>query len=210
MKSLVIIDNFNKENEKFEKRFRNSLQNTINFISINWIHYTSLTDPAIFGKILQADGLILSGSYEMASDEITIEKYNYVIRLIENFEKPILGICFGLHLIGIAYGASIAFIEHEDYEIENEKVMELHFDKDFPLAPNTKLWVYQTHHQELRSTKHFLEYFRNHASSNTCKIQAISHHKKPIFGVQFHPENPKNEKAKLDGILLLENFIKKM
>lgn len=207
MIKLTIIDNFNKEHQKFEKRFRDSLQLVDIPFQWDWIHYSRLNKPEIKSYIHQSDGIILSGSYKMVSEPDTTQIYNEVIQLIKNFEKPILGICFGHQLIGKVFGATIQRLEDSDYNIENEKAMELQFDGQFPLVKTRSIWVYQTHHQEIRFSKNFVSKFHIHASSPSCRIQAISHKNRDLFGVQFHPENPHHSQAAKDGQKLLKNFV---
>jgi len=44
------------------------------------------------------------------------------------------------------------------------------------------------------------------ASSDDCRIQAIKHKKRPIYGVQFHPETSAREDVKKEGIKFLQKF----
>lgn len=52
----------------------------------------------------------------------------------------------------------------------------------------------------------FEDIFDIYASSENCKIQAIKHKKRPIYGVQFHPETSAREDVKKEGIKFLQKF----
>lgn len=207
LKSLIIIDNFNKENEKFFKRFTNSLSPLKEKVNWEFIHYSNLQNEEIIKQCLAADGIILTGSYEMASKPEVKEKYRRVLQIIKKYTKPLLGICFGHQLIASEYGFDIKQLNHPDYNIEDEKALELEFDGKFPLVNKSMIWVYETHHEEVVWTPDYEKEFHLHASSENCKIQAVSHRTRQLYGVQFHPENPTHEQAFRDGLELFANFV---
>ena len=50
------------------------------------------------------------------------------------------------------------------------------------------------------------------AKSDSCKIQAFQYRDKPIWGVQFHPENKRGKNKAMDAIketnnTILRNFL---
>jgi GMP synthase (glutamine-hydrolysing) len=49
-------------------------------------------------------------------------------------------------------------------------------------------------------------HFRVLASTDECRIQAIKHREKLVYGTQFHPEMYEEEQA--DGRRLLANFFR--
>jgi GMP synthase (glutamine-hydrolysing) len=53
--------------------------------------------------------------------------------------------------------------------------------------------------------KELPEGFHLTAANETCAIQAMEHHARPLFGVQFHPELFDEEHP--EGRKILENFL---
>ena len=207
MKQLGIINNFDKEIDKFKQRFNISLKSCRNQITWQFIHYSQLEDPKTIESLENMDGLLLTGSYHMLSDEKTRESYRIEMNIIKNFKKPILGICFGLQLIASAFGFEIRPIKHPDINVENEKSIILKIDPKFDLFPEDRIHAYESHLEEVYFKPEFLEIFKIYASSPSCEIQIIKHKSKPIYGIQFHPEYPDDPLTFRDGTILLKNYI---
>ncbi len=207
MKKLGIINNFDKEIEKFIGRFNDSFKNCENHLILEYIHYSQLEKPEIIDSIKKMDGLLLTGSYHMLSEKKTIEKYQTEMKIIREYEKPILGICYGIQLIACAYGFEIIGINNPDINIENEKSLILNINPKFELFPNDQIHVYESHLEEIKFVPRFTDIFNIYASSPSCKIQIIKHKSRQIFGIQFHPEYPDDPLTFKDGTILLENFV---
>ena len=138
------------------------------------------------------DGIIASGGF------LTKEKYKEILNWYNNFlnklDKPFLGICLGLKIIGYCHGARMRKISFE------EGITDIEFHKNFPLAPNAKnLKVYQSHGYELIPP--LPSTLENFTGNETSPIQAIKVKKKQQFAVQFHPEKSN------DGNVILDNFV---
>ena len=153
------------------------------------------------------DGLLLTGSYHMLSEKKTIEKYQVEMKIIREYEKPILGICYGLQLIACAFGFEITAINNPDINIENEKSLILNINPKIELFPKDQIHVYESHLEEIKFIPRFTDVFNIYASSPTCKIQIIKHKSRQIFGIQFHPEYPDDPLSFEDGIKLMQNFV---
>ncbi|MHA1475659.1 MAG: glutamine amidotransferase-related protein [Promethearchaeota archaeon] len=207
MKKLGIINNFDKEIDKFERRFNNSFKNCEEKLIWEYIHYSQLEKPESINKLKKMDGLLLTGSYHMLSEKETIEKYQTEMKIIREYEKPILGICYGLQLIACAYGFEITGISNPDINIENEKSLILNINPEFELFPKNQINVYESHLEEIKFVPKFTDIFKIYASSPSCKIQIIKHKSRQIFGIQFHPEFPDDPLTFKDGTILLENYI---
>lgn len=142
------------------------------------------------------------------SNSETIQKYANELQLVLDFQKPILGVCFGHQLIGTTFGFQVQRLAHPDPDIEYEKILELSIDPSFDLFPRKNITVYENHHLEIQNTPEFAHVFQNYASSPSCEIQMIKHRELPIYGLQCHPENPTNPTAFEDGKILMKNFVK--
>jgi len=145
MKKLGIINNFDKEIDKFERRFNNSFKNSEDQLIWEYIHYSQLEKPESINILKKMDGLVLTGSYHMLSKKETIEKYQTEMKIIREYEKPILGICYGIQLIACAYGFEITGISNPDINIENEKSLILNINPEFELFPKDQINVYESH-----------------------------------------------------------------
>jgi len=206
-KILAIIDNFDVENAKFHTRFTAILESILSHIQFYFVHYSQLSNPIIYQNILENEGLLLTGSYNDLSSPETIEKYAIEQQLIQDFKKPIFGVCFGHQLIATSFGFQVQPMIHPDPDIENEKILELPIHPPFELFPRENIMVYETHHEEIKPTSEYSQVFQNYATSPSCEIQMVKHRELPIYGMQFHPENPHPTTLE-DGKLILANFIK--
>lgn len=83
MKKLGIINNFDKEIDKFEQRFNSSFKGCEDRLIWEYIHYSQLEKPETKDILEKMDGLLLTGSYHMLSDKKTIKKYRFcVVRVL--------------------------------------------------------------------------------------------------------------------------------
>ena len=137
------------------------------------------------------DGVIISGGIipEGAIDE---KKRGRSIAWYKGFLEqsivPVLGICFGHLMIGMIYGG------RRGKMIESgERLVKL----NFPLLKG-ETTVYQDHKKGILrvSRRSPLIAYRD---ENSGLIQALSHNKRPIYSVQFHPE--------VRGAEVLDNFL---
>lgn len=134
-------------------------------------------------------GLILSGGPEM-------ERAGLCFDYVREIDLPILGICLGHQAIALAYGGHVHAGDKGGYaEIEIEVLEEDDILKG--LGPKTTVWA--SHADEVAIMP---EDFIHLARSEICKIEAMRHPTKPIYGVQWHPEVSHTEK----GEELLMNF----
>jgi GMP synthase (glutamine-hydrolysing) len=134
-------------------------------------------------------GLILGGGP-------SIERVGNCIEYIQEMDIPILGICLGHQLIAQAFGGEVATAESQSYaQIELEILEE---DDIFQgLGPKMNVWA--SHQDEVKIMP---ENFDVLAQSSICDVEAMKHHNKPIYGIQFHPEVHHTE----NGSKVFENF----
>jgi GMP synthase (glutamine-hydrolysing) len=136
------------------------------------IDYQTFYYKNLFQKsLLKYDKIIISGT--SLKDNDFFENINH-FKWIHSFDKPILGICAGMHILGLQYGGLLKKYR----EIGLKKIM---FKKEF-LSIKNNLEVYELHNFYVKSKD-----FKVYAFSEDC-IQAIKHREKPFYGVLFHPE----------------------
>ncbi|WP_010632538.1 glutamine-hydrolyzing GMP synthase [Sporolactobacillus vineae] len=110
---------------------------------------------------------------------------------------PILGICYGMQLMSLQFGADVAHAAHREYG-----KADIHADKDSALyqdQPATQS-VWMSHGDLVKAPP---EGFKIEATSESCPVAAMSNVAKKLYGVQYHPE-VRNTKYGND---LLKNFV---
>jgi GMP synthase (glutamine-hydrolysing) len=113
---------------------------------------------------------------------------------------PVLGICYGHHLIMYSLGGKVESIEKKEYGKTKISIIEpnLIFDS---LDKEQIVWM--SHGDQI--TK-IAKGFKRFAKSETCPVAAYGNHEKLLYGVQFHPEVSNTP----NGTKMLENFIYKI
>ncbi len=151
-------------------------------------------------KEIKPKALILSGGpssvYKENSPKLTQEFFQYST---EN-KIPILGICYGFHLIIYHLGGKIEPFDKKEY------------GKTTLIIPETSLLfnslkkeevVWMSHGDQVSSLP---EGFNILAKTETCPIASYGNNEKRLYGVQFHPEVVNTPK----GNIILENFVFKI
>ena len=165
-----------------------------------------INKPSDFNLV---DKLVIPGVGSFSDAMYELENDN-IIRSIQEFSKPILGICLGMQILanlGFEFGKTkgLALIDAEVKPILCDgKIPHMGFNKISVKVPNALLEgldnqeFYFMHSYEVVNYTDIaaLTKYNNHSF-----VSAI--HKENLYGVQFHPE-----KSREVGIKLLMNFIK--
>ena len=109
-----------------------------------------------------------------------IDKFNW----IKSCNKPILGICGGMHILHSVYGGK----KQNNKIIGNKRV---NFNKPF-LGVKGEKEVYNLHQY----------YYKSDQFESFGEAQASKHKTKPFYGTLFHPEVRNKE--------IIENFVSKL
>jgi len=142
-------------------------------------HYTELRK----NDIELADKIVLCGTALKDSRYLNnVKRFKW----LERINKPVLGICAGMLVIGVVFGCTIN--KSEEIGMTNVKLR----TKNKLVSSNIK--AYELHSYSLDNLKNFdvLAY------SSKC-VQVVKHKKKPFYGIMFHPE-VRNEQ-------LIKNFL---
>lgn len=166
------------------------------------LHYTQVSQALI--KEHGINYVILSGRANSDWGEGEMLLYEKVFELIRACPVPLLGICAGLQLIALAYGAKMDYICSRNKELAIEKgylpVKILTGDKIFH-GLDAEITVFQQHYCEV---KELPGGFFHLASSDVSYIQCIKDGQRDVYGVQFHPERYTDDYP--HGRVILENF----
>jgi GMP synthase (glutamine-hydrolysing) len=100
-----------------------------------------------------------------------LDKFKWIL----NFNKPILGICGGMQIIGLVFGGKIRKMTEIGFYSE-------YFNRDF-LGLSEKCEVYHLHNNYIDFSKLAFDIFCGNEFS-----QAVKHKEKEIYCVLFHPE----------------------
>ena len=165
MIAIIIICNKRFHYYEFIKPIEDILKkNNIEFQSIQ---YKKVSDEILNS----AEKIIISGT--SLKDNGFVKDISY-FNWIKQQNKPILGICGGMHILGLIYNGELK----KQQEIGLNKI---DIKKEF-LGFKGEIEVYELHNFYAISNE-----FDVYAESIYCP-QAVIHKKCPYYGVLFHPE----------------------
>ncbi len=118
---------------------------------------------------------------------------------IMNLPLPILGICYGYHLLVRHFGGEIIVSQRSEYGREKIKIVASALLLN-GLGKTTDVWM--SHGDEVKSLSNDFQVL----ASTKNALAAIKHKEKPIYGVQFHPEVSHT----LKGEVVIDNFLFKV
>ncbi len=142
-------------------------------------------------KLKDADGIILGGGP-------SLDRTGNCEVYVKELSVPILGICLGHQLLAKIFGGDVGKGRIGGYAEVEVRLVEK--DEIFEGLPE-KLKVWASHADEVKKLP---ECFKLLATSDICKIEAMRHKSKPIYGVQWHPEVYHTER----GEDFYRNFVK--
>ncbi|HTG95072.1 MAG TPA: gamma-glutamyl-gamma-aminobutyrate hydrolase family protein [Pyrinomonadaceae bacterium] len=159
-------------------------------------------------RSLRPSHIILSGQSH-PWDKYPRESLTGVFEVIQRASQPILGVCGGHQQIALAYGSEVGLMERlEPGEGYDGAKRERGF---LPIQHTTegvfkglpgKVTVWHSHCDEV---KQLPDGFKQTATNETCRIQAMQQKGRRVYGVQFHPELFDDDHP--EGRQIVENFL---
>lgn len=138
-------------------------------------------------------GIILSGGPDSVYGSTVPRVDPEILRL----GLPVLGICYGMHLLTQSLGGKVESVGEREYGAATIQLL-----GESPLfhglGPTEPVWM--SHGDESRCLP---EGFVGIARTSTCPLAAMANEEKRIYGIQFHPEVSHTPQ----GNALLRNFL---
>lgn len=194
---LVVDTGLRKYNEE-ASRLRTLTQILAPGAEVRIWHYKRLTEGRL--KSLNPRAVIL------APTPVPWARYpaKYLKRAeeaVRSWRRPLLGIGGGHQLLARAWGASIEEMDDEEGEFGQVKIRVVREDPLFEGIPH-EFEAVTGHREEVAALP---EGFVQLAEGDHCRLQAIRHTSRPVYGVQFRPEDPRG--ARLPVKQVLRNFL---
>jgi GMP synthase (glutamine-hydrolysing) len=159
-------------------------------------------DEVTTKKFGSFDGVVLSGSPDMMSQDKTRAKYAREIEAIRESSTPLLGVCFGHQMIAVSFGSRV--VEDTQHVLRMVKTTLLAPDRIFEGLPRT-VNLLESRHEVVETMPSGFDLL---AKSETSPIAAMKHAKLPIYGLQSHPE--RFTKEDFYGSSVIRNFVESL
>lgn len=144
-----------------------------------------------------AAAAILSGSQKMVGDG---EAGAALLEFLAGRRRPLLGICFGHQALARAFGATVRRDGTKHLGAEEVRAGEGGgLFAGFPPA----FFMHESHEEIVVRDAALERRFLVTAEGGAGQVEAIVHRRRPLYGVQFHPE-----RSGEFGVKLLANFLK--
>ncbi|MFW2330816.1 MAG: glutamine-hydrolyzing GMP synthase [Nitrospinota bacterium] len=147
-------------------------------------------------KKINPIGIILSGGPGNLSDRDAAR----ISKDILESGIPILGICYGMQLIGDIYGAKISEATRKEYGYASLK-LDNSVDLFDGLADYEDVWMSHSYKVETIPSS-----FELIGQTDSALIAAFKSKDYPIYGLQFHPEVAHT----VNGLKIVSNFVHKI
>jgi GMP synthase (glutamine-hydrolysing) len=145
-------------------------------------------------------GIVLSGGpnsvYESGAPILSRD----FLKKVSEKNIPILGICYGHHMIIHQLGGKIKSYDKKEYGRTKLSILR---SKGLFDSLEDKQVVWMSHGDQVVELP---KDFQIYAKTKTCPIAAYGNEKKKLYGVQFHPEVVHTKK----GMEILDNFLIKI
>jgi GMP synthase (glutamine-hydrolysing) len=193
MLRVLAINNYRRPQEtRFESLRKVLAENGAEVAFTDW-------DGTSASKFDDFEGVVLSGAPDMMSEKSTQRKFSAEADAIRDAQVPVLGVCFGHQLMAHVFGSVI--VKDKEHVQRFVKTTALVRDPLFSGLPRNMMLL-ESREEVVRALP---AGFRLLAKSETSPIAAMRHDRRPLYGVQFHPERftPENPA----GNRVIGNFV---
>jgi len=181
---------------------------------VRTIHFPELSVKTF--KDEMTDRIVLSGSDLNISKPLEREKVAAEIDIIRDTELPVLGICFGFHVILHSFGCTVKRNESSgEFHIPDGRNIIIHVrDDDGGIIGNGPHHVNVCHRDFVSPEDPILHReFTVHSESrdgDLTYVQYAKHRSRPIHAVQFHPEayDSSPERVRTTGERIIHDFLR--
>jgi GMP synthase-like glutamine amidotransferase len=209
--TVLLIDNTLREEGRISPRIRRLEEIFGSYpADVRTVHFDSLSDDELSG----IDAIVLSGSSLNMSEAPTKERMKSVVDLVRTTEVPVLGICFGFHIVMHAYGCTVKRNESSnEFLPPNGRIIGIEVTRDEGIVKRGRYKVNVAHRDYIDPQDPALDgRFLVHSVSRDGDhdyLQYASHIERPVHAVQFHPEGYIDAPAEVreTGIEILHGFI---
>ncbi len=140
----------------------------------NKIKYVVKDYKEVSGKDLDGKSNVIICGTTIFDNEFLeeVSRFNWLL----DFPGKVLGICGGMHVIGLIFGGKLDKKTEVGYYDEK-------FEEEFlGLTDNCEVYHLHNNYIDFNTLKEFMVFVDNKVS------QAVRHKKREIYGVLFHPE----------------------
>ena len=157
--------------------------------------YSEIVSPtAALADVQQYQALIFSGG----PSSVYADNAPAFNTDILNFDKPILGICYGHQIIAHTLGGTVKPGDVKEYGTAHINIDE---KSGLFTGLNDQELVWMSHGD---SVKELAPGFKITASTPDCPIAAVEHSERKIYGIQYHPEVTHS----VNGLEMMKNFLR--
>ena len=198
MKSLAVITNYSGDLPDGAVMFFKALrENFGKKVDLSFYSYDDILIKDTFDHVLTYDALILSSGFFDLADLVVQQRFAHEIELVRQFSGTILGMCFGHHIIGKAFGLEPTPTNYGDETINNPDNI------DFSQFVS----VFKPSGGQIDYVEGFSPSYLNVISGLDLKLQFMQHKTKPFYGFGFYPDLNSPEQAQSAASLIVQLFI---
>ena len=146
---------------------------------------------------MKPEGIVLSGGPSSVYDRDAPMPSPAVLELLKTGTPPVLGVCYGMNVLTVAFGGEVARASHKEFGPAELKIVRV--DPLLSIGDSTTL-VWMSHGDKVTRPG---EGFDVLAVSDNSPYAASRHHERAIYGIQFHPEVTHS----VHGKDILRNFV---